>query len=117
MFHKLAPVVLGRPLSMLSNIRLNDGIPLASILKKELEESIDVVVGTMFRKVVQHDPWNVQVGLNVLFHPARDKNAEGYERVFVEEEEHPVDELLDFVFVLALVQSVQHDEKWASCQP
>ena len=43
-------------------------------------------------------------------------SSEGYEGILVEERQHAVDELLDFIFVIALVQPIQYHEKWALCQ-
>jgi hypothetical protein len=70
----------------------------------------------MVDKVVQSNTWDIQMGLDVLFHSARDENAKGYRRISLEEQEHIVDKLLNLFFIVALVQPIQDDEKRASCQ-
>ena len=113
MLDQVASVTLTRPLSVLPNVCSDDRVPPTSVFEQDVQEGGDVVVGAMVYKVVQHDRWTTQAGLDVLFHSACDENAEGYKGIPVEEREHPFDELLNFSFVIALVQPIQYDERWA----
>ncbi|RXW13125.1 hypothetical protein EST38_g12729 [Candolleomyces aberdarensis] len=73
---------------------------------RNIKEGGDIVVGAMIDKVVQTNPWNVQVRLDMLLHPARDKNPKRNEGIIIEESEHAFDEFLNLVFVVAFVQPV-----------
>ena len=116
MFDQLASVTPRRPLSVLSNVRSDNGVSPTSVLEKDVQEGGDVVVGAMIHKVVQTNPGNIQPHLNVLFYPARDEHAKGNEGMFIEECKHAVDKVSNLVFILALVQAINDDEEWMACQ-
>ncbi|KAJ2934044.1 hypothetical protein H1R20_g3055, partial [Candolleomyces eurysporus] len=95
---------------------MNNRVSTPCVLEKDIQKRGNIVVRTMIHKVVQKNPWNIQPRLDVLFHPARDEDTKKNERVFVEEGERAVDKLLDLVFISALIQAVDDDEEWVTCQ-
>ena len=112
MFDKLVNVVLGWPFL---SIRLNDKALLRGLCKGVPNQGHDVTPRVVVAEILDVNLRPLDTRPNMLLNATGDEKAEWKIGISLEQAEDVIDELRDLSTILALINPIQENKKWAEC--